>query len=162
MKKEKPQFIDFANSLLNDNKLENALCLDDFLKDNELAAEKVSKYFWAVKYEKIRICTIAVRENSWWIRFFGRTDGSHELLDLCEKYLTEDTKTLILNNIREPHCKNCNSFISKSIFGKMFDRVCWCTPFKFDSPDDKFLEYAKKIILVCKKTAEDIAKNKVV
>ena len=159
-RKIKPKIDDFAKSFLNSNMLENALRFSDFLRANELVAEKASKYFWCVKHEGIRICTISIRENSWWIRYFGRTDGSHELLDSCEKYLTEDLKDIILNNINEPHCKNCNSFISKSIWGKMFNRVCWCTPFCLSNPDGKSLDYAKEIILICKKTATDIVSGR--
>ena len=156
----KPNIDDFAKRFLCNNILENVLGFSDFLRVNDLAAKKASKYFWYVKHEGIRIATISIRENSWWIRYFGRTDGSHELLDSCEKYMTEDLKDLILNNINEPHCKNCNSFVSKIIWGKMFDRVCWCTPFCLRNPDGKALDYAKEIILICEKAATDIAKSR--
>lgn len=160
-KKAKPIIEDFAKSLLDNDKLKNALCFNEFLRDNELTAEKVSKYFWSVKHEGTRICTISIREDYWWIRCFGRYDGSDELLDLCEKYLTEDLKNLLLNNIvTDLPCKNCKSFKSKLILGKMFDRICWCTPFRFKNPDGKFLEYAKEIVLINKKTAVDIATRK--
>ena len=160
--KVKPKFLDFANSLLNNDILKNALSFNEHLRDNGLTADKVSKYFWAVKYEGTRICTISVRKDSWWIRFFGRYDGSEELLDQCEEYLSEEIKNLILDNIRKPGCKNgdCTGYISKLIFGKMFYRVCWCSPFILNNPDGKSLEYAKEIVLICKKTAADITIGK--
>jgi len=153
----KPKFEDFAKSLLKNDMLKNALYFNEFLRNNGLTTEKASKYFWSVGHEGTRICTISIRENGWWIRCFGRTDGSDELLDMCEKYLTDDLKNLILNNIREPQCKKCKSFKSKIILGKMFKRVCWCTPFLFINPNGKSLEQAKEIVLINKKTALDIA-----
>ena len=164
--KIKPKIDDFAKSFLDNDQLKNVVYFNEFLKNNELTAEKTSKYFWSVMYEGIRICTIAFHsgslpKNSWWIRCFGHYHGSDELLDLCEKYLTEDLKNLILNNINEPGCKNCKSFKSKVIIGEMFDRVCWCTPFRFINPDGKFLEYAKEFVLANKNAVIDFKAGRV-
>jgi len=157
-KKEKLKIEDFAKSMLEDEKVYNVVQFSNFLVDNELVAEKTSKYFWSVKHAGIRICTIAIRDDYWWIRLYGRTDGSDELLDHCEKHLTDDLKNLLLNNIvTDLPCKNCNSFKSKMIFGKMYDRICWCTPFCLTNPYGKTLEYAKAFILSNKYTAADIA-----
>jgi len=160
--KIKPKIEDFAKDLLDEDKLKNVVCFNEFLIENNLLAEKTSKYFWSVMYKGTRICTIAfhgriLSNNCWWIRFFGRYHGSGELLNLCEKYLSKELKDLILDNIvAEPPCKNCKSFESIMIFGKMFDRVCWCTPFRFINPDRKSLEYAKEIVLANKNAVTDI------
>ena len=156
---------DYAKTVLDKDELKNVICFNEFLLENELVAERTSKYFYSVMHEKIRICTIAfygriLSKNCWWIRFFGRYHGSSEMLHLSEKYLSEELKTLIINNISLPGCKNCNSFESIMIFGKMFDRVCWCTPFRLINLDGKSLEYAKEIVLINKKTAADIATKK--
>jgi len=159
-KTELPWFDDFANDLLSDEKLNNALAFASFLYDNGLMALKTSKYFWSVKYKGTRICTISLRENSWWIRFFGRTDGSHELLDRSEAYMTDEHKNFILDRIREPQCRNCRSYIEKTIFGKTFEKICWCTPIMLFNPSEEILEYAEEITLIARKTADVIAAEK--
>jgi len=122
-KKNKPKIEDFAKDLLDNDKLRNLVCFNEFLNENELTAAKTSKYFWSVRHEGIRICTIAFYRNHWWIRCLGRYHGSDELLNHCEKYLSKELKNLIQNNIvTNLPCKNCNSFESKLVFGKMFNR----------------------------------------
>ena len=158
---EKLNIEDFAKNVLDKDELKNVICFNEFLLENDLVAERTSKYFYSVMYEKIRICTIAIRQNYWWIRCFGRYHGSSEMLNASEKYLSEEIKTLILNNINLPGCKNCNSFESVMIFGKMFDRVCWCCPFVFHNPDGKSLEYAKEFVLANKNAAINIKTGRI-
>ena len=153
---------DYAKNVLDKDEIRNVICFNEFLLENDLVAERTSKYFYSVMHKKIRICTIGfygrvLAKNCWWIRCFGRFHGSSEMLNLSEKYLSEELKAFIINNISLPGCKNCNSFESIKIFGKMFDRVCWCTPFRLVNPKDKSLEYAKELVLANKKAASDIA-----
>ena len=161
-KKTKPKVEDFAKDLLDNDKLKNVVIFNEFLNDVDLTAEKTSKYFWSVMHEGIRISTIAIHKNYWWIRFFGRYHGSDELFNHCEKHLTDELKNLIINNIiTNLPCKNCKSFASKLIFGKMFDKVCWCTPFRFINPDGESLLYAKELVLINKNSATDIKASRV-
>jgi hypothetical protein len=161
-RKVKPKLDDFAKTqfdegLLDGEKLKNVLDFNEFLKGNELTAEKTSKYFWSVMYQGTRLCTIAIRsENYWWIRCFGRYHGSDAVLEHSEKYLSDDLKNYVSTIINEPGCKNCKSYASRPIFSKMFERICWCCPSVFYNPDGIHLEYAKEFVLANKRAVNDI------
>lgn len=151
----KPKLEDFAKITLADNeKLKNVLDFINFLSENGLFTEKVSKHFWAVKHKKVRLCTMRVGTDYWWIRFYGRTDGGDELLDNCGKYMSDELKEFLISRINEAHCKPCNGK-SKLFFGKLFERVCWCSPVGIGSPDGKNFEYVKETVLINRATVDN-------
>ena len=152
-----------AKELLEGDNLNNFLDFYKFLKDDKLSIEETGKGRWAVKYKKKRICQLcarnvfAVHPCTWFISYYKDKD----LLEKCEKYVTDELKEFILNNINVKSgsdCEGCAGKENTTILGKLFtSRVCGCHTVMLKDPDSKTIEYAKEIVLMNKLIAADIA-----
>ena len=104
-----------------------------------------NKIYYLVKYRGECVCFIAIRdpdepENRW-------TCWSDDMdSDFLGSYpLENDLKKIAWKHIG--HCGSCGSCgggRKKTVFGKVFDRVCGCT-FRFDNPDVQTLLFMKKM-----------------
>ena len=150
--------VDYANTVLDKDKLNVFLDFYDFLSINKLGTRKTGRKIngsWAITSHNQRIGGLGFYENSWSIGFFNLFH-TKEWFERCEKYLTAELKNIILANINTTSSccvkEVCNSVKNKVILGKMFEnRVCACVPIKFINPDDKTLVYAKELALIGKK-----------
>jgi hypothetical protein len=165
-KKAKLTITEIAENLLDGDKLKNFLDFYEFLKNNKLSMEMSGKGRWVVKYKKKRICHLCARDisgtpqNSWFISYYKDKD----LLEKCEKYVTDELKKFILDNINiksGSDCEGCAGKENTVILGKLFtSRVCGCHTLMLKDPDGKTIEYAKEIVLMNKQIAADIAAGK--
>ena len=159
---EKQKLEEIAADLLDENNTKNFLDFNEFLRNNKVSKSKTDKAgtSWSVRYKNKIILHYRIRKDFWFISYFkGFTQ--EKWFEKCEKYLTEELRDFILNNINtNPGCGTCKGVENQVVLGKTFDRVCHCHALLLHNPDSKALEYAKELVSINKNIADDIAANK--
>ena len=142
---------DIISEVLPDDIQKNALDFVNYLWANNMMFERGSgywddKYYWMVKYEDVYVCFILfggdeVKDKSWTIW----SDDSDS--KWFENYpLDKHMKDVAYANVDLcGNCGSCSGGTIKTIFGRRFDNVCRTT-FRFNNPDFKAIECAKKLI----------------
>ena len=159
-----PKITEIAKILFDGDKLKNFLDFNEFLKENKMSKASTAKTAsrWQVKSKNRRLCHLIASKDYWAITFYK----DKEILEKSEKYLSDELKTFILENIVTiPGCSNkegvpCKGIDNVVIFGKKFDKICGCHTLNLHNPDGKILEYAKQIVLINKMTASDLVTSK--
>ncbi|MCL2517060.1 MAG: hypothetical protein FWF15_00725 [Oscillospiraceae bacterium] len=145
---------EFATSLIDGDKLKNFLDFNTFLKTNKVSKGSTGANGWSVRYKKKIICHFRIHNGYWLIYFFK----DKELLEKSEKYVTDELKDFILNNINTTlGCRNCKGVENIIIYGQIFPKVCGCQLLLLNNPEEKILEYAKELVLINKTIANEIA-----
>jgi len=152
-KKVTPTIEEMVTDLIDGDKLKNFLDFNDFLKNNRFAKAKTAKNSctWAVKHKNMNICSLRVRNDHWYITYFkGFT--RKKWFDKCEKYITDELKQFILDNININTAPGicCGGVQNVTILGEKFANVCHCHPLWVNSPNGKALDYAKELVLIGK------------
>jgi len=150
---------DVATQLLNNDKLTDYLAFYNFLRNNKMSKTPTSKLktTWSFKYKNELVCYLIASENEWSIRYFTNT----ELFKRVENSLPDELKELILLNVNTtPCCKNCNGSDNKLILGKIFNNVCIHRLVVLKNPKGETFEYAKNLVLICKKALDDMFATK--
>ena len=162
-RKPRPKIDEVASKLLSGEKSENFWEFLGFLNENKLKPSGQSAHVWSVNYKGIKLCNIGVRENYWYISDICQCK-KFNFFEKAEKYIAdEELKQFILNNISLPSglkgggCGMCMGTKNVSIFGKNFEAICHCSPIRIRNPEEKLMEYAKKLVLTSKRVIEDVA-----
>ena len=168
-KREKRTFLEFAQELLDEDKIGDFLDFVQFLrknrlvKENQISKTKSTAYSTMINYTKGRsgsICSL----NLWSVKSY-KPDGGWSIfpsnLFFCDydKYVTDEKlKAFILSFERIKTCRGCDGSgcyggeadwvkTNLTIFGENFNNVC---KMKFINPNGETLEYAKELILITK------------
>lgn len=164
LKKAKPQIEDVVGDYIDGDNLKNLLDFIEFLKANKLTPRFQVVNSWLVRYKNKNICYIKMFDcNGYWrppCPPYMWTVFPNFCPDEFEKYVKDDDmKELILNNIHDHKCReNCTGYVNKTLFGKKFDRICFCHSIRIYNPGGAELECLKRFILVLKTINADLEK----
>lgn len=146
------QIDDYIKEKLNGEARRTALDFVHYLKENNLTffkdncdCWKDKIYFW-VKYNSECVCFIAIKDHDEPENFWTVWSDESELY---ENYPVDE---VIKNKAWEyvDHCGNCGSCSGgkpKTVFGKIFDKVCGCT-FRVDNPKITDLLFLKAMVKI--------------
>ncbi|MDE7398484.1 MAG: hypothetical protein K2N06_03055 [Oscillospiraceae bacterium] len=146
----KPNIKDYICMELSADDRDIALDFVNYLEGCHLAFYKDNRncwrdkiYYW-VKYGDKCVCFIAIndideKDNRWTVWL--------DNMELPEKYpVGDDIKESAWRHI--DHCGNCGSCSGgrrKSVFGRVFEKVCGCT-FRVDNPNLDDLPFLKAMV----------------
>jgi len=152
----KPTPEDVFSEFLVGETQNNALDFIAWLRKNKLPPRWDGIYRWKINYKGKYICYINLSwppsNGIWEVKpnrlFFGE----------YEKYIADDElKKFILDIVQLPGCsRDCGRMRNKEFFGKHFNEVCSCWPFRAKNPDGAALENLKKLVLVSRDIIADL------
>jgi len=152
-KELKPRIEDVARVVFEGDKLKNLLDFVVFLRNNKMAPRWQSVNSWVAG----GVCYIKIfdDENLWWVSP-NLNFGAGEY----EKHITDDEmKELVWGNLHNRQCRTqCSGYIDKALWGKKFDRICFCFSVRIKNPEGAALECLKKMILLMKTVKADLEK----
>ena len=159
-KKVKMTIEEIAAGFLGGDKLKNFLDFNESLKKKNLSKSTTSTgkngyQGWAIRYKGCMIAHLRACKDYWFISYFKAVD-----INKCEKYVSDEFKKFILENITSPLCQGCKGHDNRIILGKKHEKVCGCHLLHLKNPAGKALEYAKELIMINRNIVDDIAANK--
>ena len=156
----KSKIEEIAENYLDGEKLKCFLDFNESLKKKNLSKSTTSTgkngyQGWAVRYKGHMICHFRAYRDYWFISYFKSVD-----INKCEKYVSDELKEFILENIVSPLCQGCQGQDDRIILGKKFAKVCGCHLLHLKNPNGKALEHAKELIMVNKNIIDNISAEK--
>lgn len=152
--KAKPKIDEIVTGILHEERLENALDLIWFIKENKISLRWSSTNCWQLYYKSKRIGIIRMTEkaypmyvmeaNSW---LFSPWD-SYDVIDNFAN--DENAKNIIWNNVRLcSNCASCGPGSEREVLGRLFEKTChaWLN---MVNPDKETVECIKRMLEIRK------------
>lgn len=151
---------DYIRNELSEEEQAIAISFTDYLEENKMEFIKDNGYwkgkiYYLINWQGKGVCYIAIKDpeepnNHWTV---WSDDMGSKWLEAND--VDNNIKSVAWNHIG--HCGNCGSCDGgkpKTVFGKVFDKVCGCT-FRIDNPNEDDLEFMKKMVDIRMKEIEE-------
>ncbi len=151
---------DYIRNELSEEEQAIAISFTDYLEENKMEFIKDNGYwkdkiYYLINWQGKGVCYIAIKDpeepnNHWTV---WSDDMGSKWLEAND--VDNNIKSVAWNYIG--HCGNCGSCDGgkpKTVFGKVFDKVCGCT-FRIDNPNEDDLEFMKKMVDIRMKEIEE-------
>lgn len=120
-----------------------------FLRENKMSPQWGAKDSYNLSYKTRRVCIIKFSQGSFELRL--NTQYNEEFNDVFQDEPDEVQKFLLDTTISCFGCGTCKPGITMTLLGKPMKGLCYNPVINMLNPDGKWLELAKKLVLLRKK-----------